>query len=217
MIEPRQIRAARALLNWSQGDLAKASGIAVSSIKNIENNITSARKDSLTQIHNAFENAGLEFLSNSGVRFKSSDVEVYEGKERFHDFTDFIYYYLAQNGGDVCISAVDEGLFRKYRKDFELYRQRMKDLVEGGRVTVRILATESTFTSSWAQYKWQPRQSSVQTSFYAFGNCLALISFDHDPAPYVVLLKAGPFAEAYRHAFEIAWEKAKAPPKKTEA
>ena len=36
MIDYRQIRAARALLNWSQADLARASGLATSSVKNIE-------------------------------------------------------------------------------------------------------------------------------------------------------------------------------------
>jgi hypothetical protein len=68
--------------------------------------------------------------------------------------------------------------------------------------------------SSWAQYKWQSKQSAVATSFYAFGDCLALISFAHETPPYVVLLKSGPFAEAYRHAFEIAWQAAKEPPAK---
>ena len=47
MIDHRQIRAARALLNWSQADLARASDMATSSIKNIENENSSSRKESL--------------------------------------------------------------------------------------------------------------------------------------------------------------------------
>jgi transcriptional regulator with XRE-family HTH domain len=213
MITPRQIRAARALLNWSQQDLAKTSGIAISSIKNIENELTVARRESLSRIHDAFDASGIDFTENQGVRLKHGDIEVFEGQERFHDFTEFVYQHIMRHGGDVCISAVDENLFRKYRSDFELYKKRMKELVESGHVTVRILATESTFTSSWAQYKWQPKQSAVPTSFYAFGDCLALISFVHEPPPYVVLHRSGPFAEAYRHAFNIAWASAQEPPK----
>ncbi len=205
MLEPRQIRAARALLNWSQSDLAKASSIAVSSIKNVENGITTARKDTLFQIMDAFENGGVEFLPNSGVRLKTSGIEIYEGPERFDEFYDFLYEHLEKNGGDVCVSVVDERLFSKYRKDPELHRNRMKKLVESQKITFRVLATESDFVSSYAQFKWQPRQSIIPTSFYAFGTCLALVSFAYEPAPYVILIKSGPFAEAYRRAFDILW------------
>jgi hypothetical protein len=77
------------------------------------------------------------------------------------------------------------------------------------------LASESYFfnKSSWAQYRWQPEQSAAPTAFYAFGDCLALVSFDAEPSPYVVLHKSGPFAEAYRHAFNLAWKNGRVPPK----
>ena len=55
MIDYRQIRAARALLNWSQADLARAANMATSSIKNIESESSSARKETLTQIYEAFD------------------------------------------------------------------------------------------------------------------------------------------------------------------
>jgi transcriptional regulator with XRE-family HTH domain len=208
MIQPRQIRAARALLNWSQQDLAKASGIAISSIKNIENGLTVARRDTLAAIQDAFEQAQIEFLSNSGVRVKSSEVEIYEGPERFDEFYNFIYEHLQQEGGDVCVSGVDERMFTKYRKDPEQHRNRMKELVDRGDVTFRILATESNSISSYAQYRWQPQPSAIPTSFYAFGDCLALVSFTHDPAPYVILIKSGAFTEVWRHAFENLWKDA---------
>ena len=82
----------------------------------------------------------------------------------------------------------------------------MKILVQEG--DTHFIATQ------YAEYRWQDKDSFPPTSFYAFGECLALISFVHDPSPYVVLHRSGPFAEAYRRSFEIAWEKAKIPPKK---
>ena len=72
---------------------------------------------------------------------------------------------------------------------------------------------DGLFTSTYAQYKWQPKQSAVPTSFYAFGDCFALISFAHETPPYVVLLKTGPFAQVFRQAFNTAWENAHEPPK----
>jgi hypothetical protein len=37
MLEPAQIRAARALLGWRQDDLSKASGVGTATIRRIEN------------------------------------------------------------------------------------------------------------------------------------------------------------------------------------
>jgi len=214
MITGRQIRAARALLGWDTKDLAAKADLSRNMISKVENGRVTPRDGSLEKITRAFEtDGGVEFTENEGVRFRPSDIEVFQGPARFEEFTDFLYEYLKKKGGEVCISAVDEGLFAKHRKDPELHRRRMKELVDAGRVSVRILATQSKFTSSYATYRWQARQSSVPTSFYAFGDCLALISFSHHPAPYVLLIKSGPFAEAYRQAFVIAWNSAKEPPK----
>ena len=213
MINAEQIRAARALLDWSTAELANQTGLTVNGINKIERGHVQPHADTREKLAEIFEDAGIEFLPSSGVRKQDNTVQIYEGVERFHAFTDFVYEHMSRHGGDICISAVNERLFRQYRKDFELYRQQMQELVSKGTVTVRILATESNFTSSWAQYRWQPEQSSVPTSFYAFGDCLALISFAHEPPPYVVLLKSRPFTEAYRHAFNIAWANAREPDK----
>jgi transcriptional regulator with XRE-family HTH domain len=214
MITGRQLRAARALLGWEAEELARKADVSRNTISKVENGQVTPRDGSLEKIMRAFETAGgVEFTENEGVRFRPSDIEVYEGPERFDQFTEFLYEYLKRKGGEVCVSTVDERLFAKYRKNHELHRARMKELVKGGRVRYRILATESSFTSEYAQHRWQPRQSSVPTSFYAFGDCLALISFVHEPSPYVLLIKSGPFAEAYRQAFNAAWNSAKPPPK----
>src|SRR5580704_9722366 len=197
MINAEQIRAARALLDWSTADLAKQAELTVNGINKIERGHVQAHRDTLEKLQGIFQEAGIEFLPNSGLKKKDSMVEIFEGLERFEEFYDFMYDHLELHGGDVCLSTTNEKLFRQYRKNFEFHKKRMQELVERARITFRVLATESMFTSTWAKYKWQPEQSTVPTSFYAFGDCLALISFAHNPPPYVVLLKSGPFAEAY--------------------
>lgn len=204
-----QIRAAISLLAWENDDLAKACGVTAQSISNIKRGATRPQPRVLTAIKRVLEFQGIEFLDNSGVRFKSSDIEIYEGVDRFDDFTNFLYEHLDHFGGEVCISASDEGLFAKYRKDIWLHRRRMKALVERGDVTFRILAAKIDYFVDYAKYRWQSKQDTAPTAFYAFGDCLALISFEHKPPPYVVLLKSGPFAAAYRQAFNIAWKDAK--------
>ena len=69
-IAPAQCRAARALLNWSQDDLVRHSGITKKTIADFERRATQPRAHTLAQLTTAFEAAGIEFLDGRrpGVR-----------------------------------------------------------------------------------------------------------------------------------------------------
>ena len=71
-LSPAQCRAARALLNWSQEDLVRASGITKKTIADLERGATTPRAQTLDQIFAAFEAVGIEFLDGNrpGVRLK---------------------------------------------------------------------------------------------------------------------------------------------------
>jgi len=80
MLHPAQIRAARALLGWRQGDLARAANIGVATVRRIEilegpaGNVTT-----LIRIQYAFEKAGILFLdadrdAGIGVRLKKPKI-----------------------------------------------------------------------------------------------------------------------------------------------
>ena len=76
MITSTQIRAARALLDWSRSDLAAESGLSFSSMMRLESadGVPSANIKTLEAIKKAFEKQGIEFIgtpeSGAGVRFK---------------------------------------------------------------------------------------------------------------------------------------------------
>ncbi len=211
MITGRQIRAARALLEWDAKDVADKIGVNLNNLLKVERGEVQPQRGTVSKIVNFFARHDIEFIEG-GARQRPRDVEIFEGIERFEDFYAFMYDHLEELGGDVCLSAVNEKLFRKHRTNFEHHKQRMKELVDSGRVTFRALATESYFTKGYVEYRWQPAQSSAPTAFYAFGNCLALITFEHNPPPYVILIKSAPMAEAYRTAFNLAWNNASEPP-----
>lgn len=63
-----QIKAARALLRWSQGDLATASGISLPTIKRLEaaHGPIGGRDDTAAAIRTALEAAGVEFIAENG-------------------------------------------------------------------------------------------------------------------------------------------------------
>jgi transcriptional regulator with XRE-family HTH domain len=69
MIESAQIRAARALLDWRQKDLSKASGVGTATIQRIEKSdrpIT-GYVSTLVRIQAAFEQAGIEFIDGDEI------------------------------------------------------------------------------------------------------------------------------------------------------
>jgi len=68
MIHPAQIRAARALLGWRQADLAKASGVAEVSIKNIERGAVDPRSSTLDALERALQAAGVTLLAAGDLR-----------------------------------------------------------------------------------------------------------------------------------------------------
>lgn len=65
MIYAAQIRAARALLNWSQGDLAERAGISKQSVNRIENGSMDARFSTMTALNDAIRGAGVEMSEDT--------------------------------------------------------------------------------------------------------------------------------------------------------
>ena len=64
----RQIKAARALLAWSQEELATAAEISVPTIKRLEANdgLLGGRAETGDRIRTALEAAGIEFIAENG-------------------------------------------------------------------------------------------------------------------------------------------------------
>ncbi|MER8524542.1 MULTISPECIES: helix-turn-helix transcriptional regulator [unclassified Mesorhizobium] len=65
-ILPQQVRAARALIDWTRDDLANASGLTVRTLARIESSQTIPRQTTLEALAKALEAAGIEFISQNG-------------------------------------------------------------------------------------------------------------------------------------------------------
>ena len=75
MITPRQIRAARALLGWSQQQLADKAIVSLNAVTRMEKGKVDSRLSTLGAIEKALVKAGVEFLPagerGEGVRLRS--------------------------------------------------------------------------------------------------------------------------------------------------
>ena len=76
MITSAQIRAARALLDWSRADLSNKSGVGASALMRLESSegIPSGNIRTFDSVQKALEEAGIEFIGTpedgAGVRWK---------------------------------------------------------------------------------------------------------------------------------------------------
>jgi len=72
-ISGAQVKAARALLNWSQEDLANKASLTMTPVSRMEREVVSTRKGTMKLIAMALEEAGIEFINEDGwvgVRLK---------------------------------------------------------------------------------------------------------------------------------------------------
>ena len=65
-----QIRAARALLGWSQGKLARTAGVGLTTLQRIEQNegVVKGNFSTVLKIQKALEQAGIQFTDNEGTK-----------------------------------------------------------------------------------------------------------------------------------------------------
>ena len=217
---PDQIRAALALLNWENRELSEAAGVAVETVYNVKSGATQPQAKVREKIRRAFEAHGIEFLDFDGVRRRPEGIDILEGPEGFEEFYDRVFAHVQRHGGLICVSGVDEDQFARHhgKEHTEAHIARMTALcAERDDIVFRALVREGDtnfVASGYAAYRWQPRHDFSAAPFYVFGDNLALITFDANPAPKVLMIRSAVFAEAYRKQFQIAWEAAKTPPGK---
>lgn len=83
MIKGFQIRAARALLDWSAEQLAKKVGLSREAINKIEDEAVQPRAKNLADILEVLDKHRIEFVGERGVTFKSDQITALRGDNAF--------------------------------------------------------------------------------------------------------------------------------------
>jgi len=74
MIRPEQSRAARALLGWTQQELADAADIGIVTVQSFESGKTRPHKGTLRLLRETFERHGITFITEGGVGVMLTDT-----------------------------------------------------------------------------------------------------------------------------------------------
>lgn len=215
-----QIRAARALLDWSQSDLADHAGLSQTGIARIENGTNQPNSSTIEKIKGAFENADIEFLGTNGLRKKTGEIKTLNGKQGFRDFMDDVYNVAKANGGLICLhNAKPQNWYRWLGEDwYKAHAERMQQLAD--KIDVRITSEEDNtlfIGNAFAEYRWFPKTMFNEHSFYAYGSKLAFMAFTEDNVS-IRIFDDKHFAEGFKVLFNIAWDNvAIVPPQQTKA
>jgi DNA-binding XRE family transcriptional regulator len=217
MITGRQIRAARALLEWDAEDLAKKAELSRDTIFNIENGKVQARGTSAEKIVTAFDENGVEFLDNTGVRIKHHGVEILTGANGLRQFFDNVYDYMRKHGGTIVQLGVDESQFVAIAgQEFsEAYKKRMVALVQERKdIKVQAIISEGDTNleySDYNEYRWISKDVFAPVPFYIYGETLAIMDFQTVPKPTIIVHKFPAITQAYRKQFDVFWKISREP------
>jgi hypothetical protein len=115
----------------------------------------------------------------------------------------------AAEGGSrpICVSNVDDRLFIKYLGDYaQVHVERMKKL---SKVKVRVLIQEDDYycfpDTDYIEYRWLHGKSTGDVPFYVYGDKLAILVFNANPCPQIVVVTSPLVSKAYRDQFDILW------------
>ncbi|MCB1532856.1 MAG: helix-turn-helix transcriptional regulator [Alphaproteobacteria bacterium] len=213
MLTIEQIRAARALLDWSQSDLADHAGLSQTGIARIENGTNKPNSKTMQKIMSAFDLADIEFLGTTGVKKRTGEVKTYHGPEGFSFFLDDVYntaiqHGTAENPTEVFLSNVVHENWIKWMGPEKWKNHTDRMTKDQAVMDVRILVKEGDKnfpTKAYSQYKWLPEGLFNDKSFYSYHDKLAFLNFMNDDVE-IMIMHHSDFAEGYRNLFRVAWD-----------
>lgn len=200
-----QLRAARSLLDISQGVVASAVGMSAPQLSNYESGVKTAKVETLAKLEDFYKLKGLEFTDNDGVK-RSSPIVILEGTEGFRLFMDDVYETARDVGGDICVSNVNERNWIKWMGDssYQEHSSRMNQL---SNFNFKIFVEEGDdfyIASRFAEYKSIPTEFFNQQSYYAYGEKLALLEFSDDNV-HINIIQNPEWALSFKRFFNFIW------------
>jgi len=211
MIAIEQIRAGRAMLNWTQRELAVASGLSLRNIHNIEAGLVVPRLETLKTIKSALEKANIEFLDDCAVRLRRDvfSVEKYEGAGAVEFLVrDFLEAYrqgvkellLCNTMEKRWVDMTPAMLNEEYFKALEHYGIKERCLIAYG---------DEYILGPCTTYRWIPKEYFSEVSYGVYGETLMLIVWH--PVVRVAVIRNATIADSYRRHFEFIWERSETP------
>lgn len=206
IISPAQMRAARGLLHLSAEDLGAAVGMTRQQITKIENDHTAPRGATLQKIFRELTSRGIDFTANDGVSRRPPFMGLFEGIEGWRLFSDDRYHSaLAGHTDFLSCGGVQDDFIKATGVDyFNMHTERMKGIAGFSMRALRPLSHNSPLSAGYIKYRLIADDLFPDSTFYVYGNKLALIS--HKPSTKIFVIEDAEISNSYRKQFEALWE-----------
>lgn len=198
----KQIAAARALLEWTQQELADKSGVNLTSVKRFEKNIGDTRNDTRNAIVKALQEAGIDFTDDGGIRPRPSNISFFEGSDSYLRILDDVYYTLKNTEGEALFICMDD------RKNSDVVTDAYRRARKAG-IRMRFLVEEdNTFLMGKPdEYRYIPQEYYHNNPQVIYGSKIATMIYSTDKK--AVVIENAPMVAAQRNIFNLVWGKAK--------
>jgi transcriptional regulator with XRE-family HTH domain len=210
MISIEQIKAARALLDWTQEDLAKAASLSKPAINTLERRISSPKQSTLDAIQTALEQAGVAFTEGPGVKLQSTilKTQIFEGEDSLLRLVHDIFETLNGTDKELMVSGIEEDKFRDIGGP-NILKQVEKRIKHGIKTKLLSCEGDTNFIEPIEHYRWIPKAFFSRTPTYIYDNKYAI--FLWGPPKKVVLIENAEIADTYRQQFQALWDVARPP------
>ncbi len=205
MITIEQIKAGRALINWSQQDLADQTGLSKTAIANVESGKHRPTEKNMHNIISSFDRNGIEFI-DGGVRQKQNLIQVLEGEDCYLRFLDKAYYELKDKDSEILFTGSDER-----RSPPEVIEQFKRMRRAGIKMRSLILQGDTYVMGALEEYRWIPKQLfTTKDVKIVFGNSVAFLVSWSD-TPKVIIVRDPYIAQDSARTFNYLWNRGEAP------
>lgn len=204
MITLPQIKAARALLNWTQEKLAQAADVSLPSINNFERGLYSPRPETFAAIVSALEKSGVEFTAQNGVQLRhdAHDIISFNGPDFLRDLDRDILSVLHGKDDEIAGCWQDERKWMEYGSVTNpLYIAARIQC--GWRERFLIPDAASFITSPPESYRMLKADKIGQIAYEIYGTRLALIEWE---AQRVTIVKNSAIVDMFLRQFNALWE-----------
>jgi len=206
MFDTGLIKAGRAMLDWSQEDLARAAGVSKNTIAQLEQGLTNPTEKTERLIRQAFERADIE-IRDGRIGRAAESLKVFEGPDCYLRLLDDVVATLtARPKSELLIFFGNDGVSPP--PVIEKYRQlrnagvRMRQLVKEG---------NTYLMGALYEYRYVPENFFVNEVMCVYDEKVAVVV--KGAKKRIVLFRNPGLATAQKNLFELVWSTLKVPEK----
>lgn len=205
MISVGQIKAARGLLEWTQADLAKITGLHINAINNVERRHGLPRQETIELIQQAFEENNIRFKGTTGVELvqETLDIRKVVGPDFIRIMTDDILLTLKKPDDEIIAVLPDEKLFLFDRKQNDRYYRAQLRL--GFKHRLILSTAEGESYAAQKDVRFLPEAILGKISYQVYGNKFVLINWE---SLELVIIRSATLAQSFRRQFDYLWHQA---------